>query len=1011
MRAKALSTSSRALLGVSAVIWGLGAVTAYAEQADTSSDLNAIVVTSTRLQVAGFDAPTPTTILNAGDLAKIAQPNIFDAVIMLPQLQGSTGVTYETGSTSTGLQGISALSLRGFSPLRTLTLLDGQRVVGSNYNGVVDVSLLPQMLVQRVDVVTGGASASWGSDAVAGVVNFVTDKKFNGFKADVSRGISTYNDDGTTTARLAFGTPFAGGRGHFEAATEYMNSAGVLASGDPANDYGTGPGIGGRNFNPQPQAFIAQRSIAGTPAGLPQYTYGTQAQNVQYAKYGLITAGPLQGIAFGAGGTPYQFQYAGGGTPSGLATGAVNGCVNPVCFGTATQPGDNSSFQQGSTLASSLVRSELYTRFSFDLTPTSEIYATINYGSANSDTKPTPSFFKNANLTIQCSNPYLPASIATACAANNITSFQYGIGYPFPNWEVVAVHHVQRRFVIGADGAFSLFGKDWTWDTYAEHGESDTDLHVRDMPLNARVNAAIDAVAGPNGTIVCRSAAAQASGCVPMNFIGNVPLTPGALAYVVPKNGPYDLTRQRQEAFSAAIHGSPFSDWAGPVSMAAGVDYREEYYRKNSDPYGNGVTAADPNTAGYPADPLLNTTSGNNWYAGNYHNGGGNYDVKEGFIETGIPLFNNSGLGKADLDLAGRIADYSTSGNATTWKLGATWDTPLDGLRFRALRSRDVRAPNLSELFAPNSVINAGVKNDFLPGAPSVSVQQVNKGNGDLKPERSTTTEFGVIFQPEWLSGFRASVDYYRIEVKDLIASLGIQNVVDLCFNGNQAYCASNVIVTQGGGPPQTTPFVQVVSQVFNLASTETDGVDIEAAYQFNLNKWGIPGAFTLRALANHVNKFVTNPGVVGQPSVDYAGALDNFSTSTNYNATGGTIPRWKADIVEDYSNDTWSVTLTERWLADGTFSNSYIQCTTNCPLPTVANPTINFNHMPGVFYVDFGASYNLSDRLALYAKVNNLANIPPPVAPTATGPSNGVNNTLYDVIGRMYYLGFRYRN
>src|ERR1700734_1233574 len=215
---------ARAFLVGGAAIWlsfGSGAV--WAQTADTTGELDTVVVSSTRFQNAGFDAPTPTQELSSQDLAKIAQPNLFDAVIELPALQGSTGTTYETNSTSTGLQGLSSFSLRGFSPLRTLTLLDGERIVGSNDSGVVDVSLLPQMLVQRVDVVTGGASASWGSDAVAGVVNLVTDKKFEGFKLDASYGTSQYDDNHTGTFKMAAGTGFLDGRAHIEFSAEYMN--------------------------------------------------------------------------------------------------------------------------------------------------------------------------------------------------------------------------------------------------------------------------------------------------------------------------------------------------------------------------------------------------------------------------------------------------------------------------------------------------------------------------------------------------------------------------------------------------------------------------------------------------------------------------------------------------------------------------------------------------------------------------------------------------------------------
>ena len=204
---------TRARLGCGVALLALSAGTAMAQEG-----VEQVVVSSTRLQAAGFDAPTPTTVISAADLEAQAKPNVFDSLKDLPALQGSTGAAAQAGTTSNGLIGLSALGLRALSPLRTLTLMDGQRIVAANLNGVVDVSMVPQMLIQRVDIVTGGASASWGSDAVAGVVNFVIDKKFEGFKANIFGGGSTYGDMGNLTIQAAAGTSFAGGRGHFEVA-------------------------------------------------------------------------------------------------------------------------------------------------------------------------------------------------------------------------------------------------------------------------------------------------------------------------------------------------------------------------------------------------------------------------------------------------------------------------------------------------------------------------------------------------------------------------------------------------------------------------------------------------------------------------------------------------------------------------------------------------------------------------------------------------------------------------
>src|SRR6266404_1631373 len=269
-------TKTRVRLAGGAAILALSAGAALAQEA-----VEQVVVSSTRLQNAGFDSPTPTTVVSAADLEQQAKPNIFDAITQLPTLQGSTGEGYNTGSTTTGLIGLSALGLRGLSPLRTLVLLDGQRVVGGNFNGVVDVSQMPQMLIQRVDVVTGGASASWGSDAVAGVVNFITDKKFEGFKSNAMAGGSGYGDMGTLTLSAAAGTSFFGGRGHFEVSGEYSYNDGLLPR-YPQNVYQHTalPGnIDGRNLSRQ-SGTASYASDGGTPAGQPRNFYGPLRQQV-----------------------------------------------------------------------------------------------------------------------------------------------------------------------------------------------------------------------------------------------------------------------------------------------------------------------------------------------------------------------------------------------------------------------------------------------------------------------------------------------------------------------------------------------------------------------------------------------------------------------------------------------------------------------------------------------------------------------------------------------------------
>jgi outer membrane receptor protein involved in Fe transport len=1000
-----------------------------------------VTVSSTRLQTAGFDAPTPTTIVSAADLEKTAQPNIFEAITRLPALQGSTGVTFNSGSTSTGLQGLSGVGLRALSPLRTLTLLDGQRVVGANNNGVVDVSQLPQFLMQRVDVVTGGASASWGSDAVAGVVNFVTNKRFEGIKANFAAGMSTFSDDETATAQMAAGTSFAGGRGHIEGAFEYSYSAGLNPLRPQTSEFGPNPTPGGRNFHADyGTADYGPATLTGpgpTPAGQPQSTFGPLSQRFDAAAYGLITNGPKIGTTFGTNSVAIPFAYAGNCVPVVTGTtGTVTGSINGGCFGTAARPGNQSdthAFTQ--TIVNPITRGSLYARVSYDLDESTEVYGTLSYGQVRTQTVPAQGQTPRTLLTIRCDNAFLPgtgvwgvglsqAQTQAACLTDYPgNAVQFGtLNANIPLNQEVFINRALRRYVLGADGKFQLLGKGWSWETYFQHGETGSALKIENEALSNRYNLAMDAVQSPGGKVVCRNTVAQSFGCVPFNPFGNAPLSPASVAYFDNQSysttlGPTAIMTTRQEAFSFVVNGAPFDTWAGPVSVATGYEYREEYYTQRVDPYAGGISASTPATFAEPClDPSVDCVNGNSWNAGNLHNGRGNYHVNEVFLEFGVPVLDDKFWGKADISLAGRIANYSTAGQANTWKVGATWETPIPGVRLRSLMSRDIRAPNLSELFAPAQGLNGAITNVFVtPNIPGQTIRQLNEGNPALKVEKGLTTELGIVYQPAWLPGFQASVDYYRIDLKGAVTSLGTQTIVDLCFRGNAIYCQQDQITTANGVPVSTqnpgrigdpNQITQIHSRVFNQASFLTDGFDFEVGYHADLEDIDVPGAVDFRALINHTSKFISNSGVPGtQQNTELAGFVGGGVNSQNYNQNGGNILTWKMDLSQSYQNDVWGFTIGERWLAPGTLTpkNTLVCDPGTCPPPTIQTPTTNYNKVGGVFYLDLGVNWFWHPGTQLYAKIDNVANTMPP--PTGGRP----NNIVYDVIGRMYRVGIRF--
>lgn len=962
-------------------LMGASGRSSAADEPEAEGALTEIVVTGSRIQSTGYSQPTPTSVISAEDIEKRAAPNLFNTIAELPVLQGSTGRKTFVNSTSSGATGLSSFSLRNLGTIRTLTLLDGQRVTPANVTGVVDVSQFPQLLVERVDVVTGGASASYGSDAIGGVVNFVTDKDFVGIKTNVEAGRTTYGDDESVTAQAAWGSAFFDDRLHVQVSGEYGKEDGV-----PSGGFGPGPAANGRDWFRSP--VLQFRPISATTDGRPQIFDIRDAQQYQYTKYGLITNGPLQGTAFDVNGNAFPFQYGSNGTPD--LRGGVNGCFPPFCVG-----GDLSgNVNMGPSLAAELERTVAYTRIGFDVGERTQVYLTTNIARVKGINEPNAGTEKPGNLSIGCDNPFLPAATAADCARLYPTGrMAFGTSSAvFPGTIDVVSARDQDRFVLGVDGGVDFFGTTWAYNGYVAHGVNHTRIDVNDISLTPRYNAAIDAIRLADGTIGCRSAAARAAGCQPVNIIGGAPVSAAALAYVFPAAGPRQRSRQEEEVASFNISGDPFSLWAGPVSIATGLEYRDESYRTIGDAYGNGVYADSPNSDQYPADPLMNTVSGNNWYAGNFHNGKGSYSVKEAYLETNVPFLDSDSAGDANLNLAVRQTEYSTAGSVTPWKVGGTWKTPLSGLSFRAVTSRDIRAPNLSELFAAPVVVNATV----VFNGQNLNVLGLTVGNTDLKPEIARNTTFGVVLaEPDFLPGFSASVDYYDIKLDGMISTLTAQQQVDLCVAGNQTLCSQMLL----NSPIPNTNFVRV--QAFNLAKARNKGLDIEMSYRTELDGLGMPGALTLRALGTHAISFVTESGIVGTIPVESAGVnLGNPVASSG-------IPDWKVRLTQDWSTENFSVTLTERWISDGVYSNEYIECQTNCPVSTVARATIDNNQMKGATYLDLGGTYRATENITTYFQVDNLLNEDPVAAPGTT-VSLGLNPFLYDALGRTYRVGFR---
>lgn len=887
-----------------------------------------IVVTGSRIAQNGNQAPTPVTVIGQAQLENKAPANIADAVNQLPQLASSTSTRTGTFNAGNGAAGANYLNLRGFGANRTLVLLDGRRIVPATVSGIVDANVIPSGLVSRVDIVTGGASAAYGSDAVTGVVNFVLNTGFTGLKAELQDGITHYGDDHQYRAELTVGTRFAGDQGHFIASGFYARSAGAL---DPASR----PWYAGWKVVPNPAYVVG--------SGQPRQLVARDVNFSAAAAGGLVTGGPLRGTTFNAQGQAVPFRY---------------GQVSSV-YMIGGQPSDTAQLVP---LDSPLEQANLFARASFELNDALNLFGEFAYGYSNASGQTIPAI-KLANLTVSRDNAFLPDSVRRQMVALGLTTLPFGtLNANLGQLRPINTRHLQR-YLAGADGNL---GNGWKWNAYYQYGRTRTDNVVDNLLITANFNKAID-VRATGGRLVCAvnadaSPANDDPTCVPLNIFGVGVASPQAISYV---NGRAFLrTYLTEQVGSATIQGSPLELWAGPLSIATGVEYRKE-----------SATGA--------ADALSLT---NAYFAGNFKPTAGGYSVIEGFAEAQLPLIRDASFTRSlDINAAVRETHYSISGNVTTWKAGLVWQ-PIEDIRIRTTRSRDIRAPNINDLFLGGQLASNQTVNDPQNGnAPTVGIGVVTAGNRDLQPEVSNTWVVGAVLTPRFIAGLSAAVDYYDIKIKNTITSLTAQQIVDRCAGGNAQLCAA--VIRDGSGR-----ITQINNSVVNLARENGRGIDVELSYRRDLStiSAGLAGVFTVRALGSYVLSHYNFDGTVKD-------------SSRGENSGIGGLPRWRWLADFGYERGSFNAVATMRSVSSGVYDAAYVE-----------GVDIDNNRIDGQTLFDIYLAQHIkigSATAQFYVRVQNLFDKAPPVAAGfGSQPylQYGANPSLYDVLGRTYRVGLR---
>jgi len=933
-QAKTLLKTSAAVLALSA--WGVDAMA----QDQAADQVEEIVITGSRVARTGFTAPTPVTVLGAEQIQRLGDTNVGQALNRLPAFRAQTSLT--TGGLSAAQAGAIILDLRGLGAQRTLVLVDGRRFVPSTTQGTFDISLIPSSLLERTEVVTGGASAAYGSDAVAGVVNLILNKNLNGIRAQMQYGQTSRGDGQEYQASVAAGSSVFEGRGHIVVGLEYVKSRRIgdcftrsWCSTDGRSDYYT----------------IGNPAAAGSN-GYPATVIAPVVSSL-LAEGGVITSGPLRGT-----------QFVGSGVPAPWTFGALQGSFFMI-GGEQTARNWN---HVGLLIQPAFERHTFYTHLDYDITDKLKSFVDVSYGAVDGrGLSATP---RDTAITIRRDNPFIPAATQAAMDAAGVTSFTMG---RITNETGIPPQISNRSAFRTAAGLSGDLFAGLKWDAYYQYGRTNYTMDATGIRINSNFTRAVDAVRNAQGQIVCRSTLTDpTNGCAPMNLFGTNNISQAALAYAF--GNPHQNTRFTQHVLAGNVTGEPFSTWAGPVSIAVGGEYRYDRAAGETD----SISAV------------------NGFYVANGAAINGKIRVIEGYAETVVPLAADMAFAKKiEFNGAVRRTHYSTSGSVTTWKAGLVWE-PNDLIRFRATRSRDIRAPNMVELYGS---LTAGIQ--FITDPTNnvqVNTRTLTGGNPQLKPEIGDTISAGFVLQPkgEWLGGLRASVDYYDIEIKGAVASLGAQLILNRCFATNSNdFC--QFVARNGDGSLNTVTNAQL-----NLNKLITRGIDFEVGYNLPLSKvsGGLNGDLDLRILATYVSDLTT---------VDGTGLVTNRAGQAGapVSALSG-MPNWMVNSAISYRNGPLSLSLMTRYIQGGKYDVTLVGPDDPGYSINLRN-SISTNRVSGRYYFNLSGQYDVIDKgdskVELYGAIDNLFDRSPPVAPSSQGP---YNNVLFDPIGRTFRVGVR---
>ena len=987
-----------------------------AAPAAASPQLTEVVVTGSLIASRSYTSDSPLVGVSAAQIAATGQVSLDSALGQMPQFAAAQGQT-ETGDAqgATGFQGgQSYADLRGLGPERTLVLLDGQRLVPTNPNGAIDLNVIPMALIEGVDVITGGASAVYGSDAVAGVVNFRLRQHFQGIQLSYQHGATTDGYGPEDSVSVLMGGNFDDHRGNAVVDLEYNERGAITGADSPffSNDI-----IFNRGVARGPEAIFNAGELGGTiPISAVNSVLGQYGDSVSgsgnYGGYLGINGDGTLFTSKDPGNCAQNYRGPLGKIP-GLA-------ITPDCTSVESYLGPYFYVQ------TPLQRYNLFSHVTYNINDDVQAYGQINFMHSTSGDVNAASYLGPGKfLYIPTNNPYVYgnsdlSSILTAAGvpvgagvgSGNTIHAEDWLTSMGPRIETFLYNDYQLTTGLkGGIGDTSL-----AWNAFASYGqthmENDEENNINLPALESIVYGTANYTGADGST--CQGYA--------WNPLGGQPMSKGCLEYA--SGTAQDTNLITQKYFEADLSGNVWKLPAGELKFALGADYRGDSFDYQASPELNPAFNVMP--AGIPADvisPSYDLIS----------SAAGTQNVREVYLELRAPLLTDEPFAKdVSVDVAGRHSQYDLFGGANTWKADLHWQA-TDAVAFRGGFERAFRAPSLQDLYNPivqaqdslsvdpcnyNSSYRTGPNAAQVtalcaaqsPAAGSgtfnYGVQSANgiyHGNTSLKPEVADTYSFGFVLTPRFeapmASDLGASVDYYHIKVNGAVAGVTLNSIVQNCFNvngSNPTYSDSNFYCQQLTRDPGSGAIVLAKEFSLNIGSYLTEGVDIEGHWGFALHDLGLPeGAGRVR-LQSYVSflRSLQISGVPGVPSVDFAGSIGD--TQTAIQADGTTVsdishPKWKANTMLGYTVGPVGAALHWRYISS--------------MADLMDGPGSGDPGVPAYSYFDLDVNYQVTAQIQLTGGLTNLFNkLPPRVA----GASLLTDAATYDVMGRAYYVGVK---